>query len=101
MGRGTFGSMYQRGNWGVEGTDSGGEDRTKEDGGVARDMLLVEGTAIVNEAMLSGESTPLLKDSVRLRPRNAPIDPEGPDQNAFLYGGTKVLQVTQGNAISQ
>ena len=34
--------------------------RTKEDSGVACDMLLVEGTAIVNEAMLSGESKPLL-----------------------------------------
>lgn len=72
--------------------------RTKEDSGVACDMLLVEGTAIVNEAMLSGESTPLLKDSVQLRPSDAPIDPEGLDKNAFLYGGTKVLQVTHGNA---
>lgn len=72
--------------------------RTKEDSGVACDMLLVEGTAIVNEAMLSGESTPLLKDSVQLRPSDAPIEPEGLDKNAFLYGGTKVLQVTHGNA---
>lgn len=70
--------------------------RTKEDSGVACDMLLVEGTAIVNEAMLSGESTPLLKDSVQLRPNDATIDPEGLDKNAFLYGGTKVLQVTHG-----
>lgn len=72
--------------------------RTKEDGGVACDMLLIEGTAIVNEAMLSGESTPLLKDSVQLRPGDAQIDPEGLDKNAFLYGGTKVLQVTHGIA---
>lgn len=71
--------------------------RTKEDSGVACDMLLVEGTAIVNEAMLSGESTPLLKDSVQLRPAYAHIEPEGLDKNAFLYGGTKVLQVTHGN----
>ena len=71
--------------------------RTKEDSGVACDMLLVEGTAIVNEAMLSGESTPLLKDSVQLRPGDAQLDPEGLDKNAFLYGGTKVLQVTHGN----
>ncbi|KAI0399708.1 hypothetical protein F4802DRAFT_538149 [Xylaria palmicola] len=71
--------------------------RTKEDSGVACDMLLVEGTAIVNEAMLSGESTPLLKDSIQLRPADAPIDPEGLDKNAFLWGGTKVLQVTHGN----
>jgi len=72
--------------------------RTKEDGGVACDMLLVEGSAIVNEAMLSGESTPLLKDSVQLRPSDARIEPEGLDKNAFLYGGTKVLQVTHGNS---
>ncbi|KAK4142193.1 uncharacterized protein C8A04DRAFT_13438 [Dichotomopilus funicola] len=72
--------------------------RTKEDGGVACDMLLVEGTAIVNEAMLSGESTPLLKESILLRPGEAPIDSEGLDKNSFLWGGTKVLQITHGSA---
>ncbi|KAK3390673.1 hypothetical protein B0H63DRAFT_410616 [Podospora didyma] len=71
--------------------------RTKEDGGVACDMLLVEGAAIVNEAMLSGESTPLLKDSIQLRPSDAPLDAEGLDKNSFLWGGTKVLQITHGN----
>lgn len=71
--------------------------RTKEDSGVACDMLLVEGTAIVNEAMLSGESTPLLKDSIQLRPSDVALDPEGLDKNAFLWGGTKVLQITHGN----
>ncbi|KAK3688850.1 hypothetical protein B0T22DRAFT_535932 [Podospora appendiculata] len=71
--------------------------RTKEDGGVACDMLLVEGTAIVNEAMLSGESTPLLKDSIQLRPGETVIDVEGLDKNSFLWGGTKVLQITHGN----
>ena len=70
--------------------------RTKEDSGVACDMVLVEGTAIVNEAMLSGESTPLLKDSLQLRPGEALIEPEGLDKNAFLWGGTKVLQITHG-----
>ncbi len=68
--------------------------RTGDDSGVACDMLLVEGAAIVNEAMLSGESTPLLKESVRLRPGGSPIEPEGLDKLAFLWGGTKVLQVT-------
>ncbi|KAL2120213.1 hypothetical protein VTJ04DRAFT_4239 [Mycothermus thermophilus] len=72
--------------------------RTKEDSGVACDMLLIEGTAIVNEAMLSGESTPLLKDSIRLRPAEAPIEPDSLDKNSFLWGGTKVLQITHGSA---
>ncbi|KAI9838810.1 MAG: hypothetical protein M1837_002303 [Sclerophora amabilis] len=68
--------------------------RTREDSGVACDMLLVEGSTIVNEAMLSGESTPLLKDSIQLRPRNVAVDPEGLDKNSFCFGGTKVLQIT-------
>jgi cation-transporting ATPase 13A1 len=72
--------------------------RTKEDSGVACDMLLVEGSAIVNEAMLSGESTPLLKDSIQLRPSDARLEPEGLDKHSFLYGGTKVLQITHGNS---
>ncbi|KAF2848733.1 cation-transporting ATPase 4 [Plenodomus tracheiphilus IPT5] len=70
--------------------------RTKEDSGVACDMLLLEGSAIVNEAMLSGESTPVLKESVQLRPGEARIEPEGLDKNSFLWGGTKVLQVSHG-----
>lgn len=73
-------------------------ERTKEDSGVACDMVLVEGTAIVNEAMLSGESTPVLKDSIQLRPGDARIEPEGLDRNALLFGGTKVLQIAHGNA---
>jgi cation-transporting ATPase 13A1 len=71
--------------------------RTKEDSGVACDMILLEGSAIVNEAMLSGESTPVLKESIQLRPGEARIEPEGLDKNAFLWGGTKVLQVSHGN----
>lgn len=72
-------------------------NRTKDDGGVACDILLIEGSAIVNEAMLSGESTPLLKDSVQLRPGEDLIEPEGLDKNAFVHGGTKVLQITHPN----
>ena len=92
--------VHRGGRWGQTTSDNllPGDlvsvDRTKEDSGLACDMLLVEGTAIVNEAMLSGESTPLLKDSVQLRPGNEDIDPEGLDKMAFLYGGTKVLQIT-------
>ncbi|KAM5491138.1 putative cation-transporting ATPase 1 [Microsporum audouinii] len=73
-------------------------NRTKDDSGVPCDILLVWGSAIVNEAMLSGESTPLLKDSIQLRPANDRIEPEGLDKNSFLYGGTKVLQITHPNS---
>ena len=72
--------------------------RTKEDSGVACDMVLLSGTAIVNEAMLSGESTPLLKDSIVLRPGEATLETEGLDKNSLLFGGTKVLQITHNTA---
>jgi cation-transporting ATPase 13A1 len=73
-------------------------NRTKEDSGVACDILLIEGSVIVNEAMLSGESTPLLKESVQLRPGDDLIEPDGLDKLSFVHGGTKVLQVTHPNA---
>lgn len=72
-------------------------NRTKEDSGVACDILLIEGSAIVNEAMLSGESTPLLKDSIQLRPHDDLIEPDGLDKNSFVHGGTKVLQISHPN----
>ncbi|KAK9475479.1 uncharacterized protein V1510DRAFT_409320 [Dipodascopsis tothii] len=68
--------------------------RTKDDSGLPCDLLLISGNAIVNEAMLSGESTPLLKDSIQLRPAEDLLDLDGLDKNSLLYGGTKVLQVT-------
>jgi cation-transporting ATPase 13A1 len=68
--------------------------RTKEDSGLPCDAILVSGGCIVNEAMLSGESTPLLKESVALRPQDDVLDPTGLDKNSLLYGGTKVLQTT-------
>lgn len=68
--------------------------RTKEDSGIPCDLLLLHGTCIVNEAMLSGESTPLLKESVALRPAEDTLDIDGVDRNSVLFGGTKVLQST-------
>ncbi|KAH8923119.1 hypothetical protein BT69DRAFT_1350398 [Atractiella rhizophila] len=68
--------------------------RTKEDSGIACDLLLLRGSCIVNEAMLSGESTPLLKESIELRDGREGFDMNGADKNSVLFGGTKVLQAT-------
>ncbi|ORY77669.1 hypothetical protein BCR37DRAFT_382557 [Protomyces lactucae-debilis] len=68
--------------------------RSKDDAGVPCDILLMSGSCIVNEAMLSGESTPLLKESIELRASTELVDLGGLDKNALLSGGTKVLQVT-------
>ncbi|KAJ9121558.1 hypothetical protein QFC22_002177 [Naganishia vaughanmartiniae] len=70
--------------------------RTKPDSGIPCDMLLLRGTCIVNEAMLSGESTPLLKESVELREGTDRLDMNGSDRNNVVFSGTKALQVTSG-----
>ncbi|KII85628.1 hypothetical protein PLICRDRAFT_166290 [Plicaturopsis crispa FD-325 SS-3] len=59
---------------------------------VPADILLIDGTCIVNEAMLSGESTPLLKESARLLEQNERLDVDGAHRNAVLFSGTKILQ---------
>ena len=43
--------------------------------------------------MLSGESTPLLKESVELRDGSDKLDMTGSDRNNVLFSGTKALQV--------
>ncbi|PRT55172.1 Manganese-transporting ATPase 1 [Wickerhamiella sorbophila] len=68
--------------------------RTPEESGLPCDLLLLHGSAIVNEAMLSGESTPLLKESTETREANDVLELEGIDKNSVLFGGTKVLQVS-------
>ncbi|EPQ51606.1 endoplasmic reticulum Ca-transporting P-type ATPase [Gloeophyllum trabeum ATCC 11539] len=65
---------------------------------VPADILLVSGSCIVNEAMLSGESTPLLKESIASADMSEKLDIDGYHKNAILFSGTKALQFTQGNA---
>ncbi|KAG0664739.1 putative cation-transporting ATPase 1 [Maudiozyma exigua] len=68
--------------------------RTAEDSALPCDLVMINGTCIVNEAMLSGESTPLLKESIKLREDDDDLQVNGLDKNAILHGGTKVLQAT-------
>ncbi|KAN0062947.1 putative cation-transporting ATPase 1 [Thecaphora frezii] len=72
--------------------------RSKEDSATPCDLLLVSGSCIVNEAMLSGESTPLLKESIELRDAADMLDVNGADRNNVVFGGTKVLQTTPPDA---
>ena len=69
--------------------------RTSDDSTLPCDLLLTDGAAIVNEAMLSGEYTPLFKESIKLRPSAEKLQPEGLDKNSILHGGSFVLRVTK------
>lgn len=62
--------------------------RSKDDCPVPCDLLLLEGSCIANEAMLSGESTPQLKEPM-------PTDGDRTDKLHVLSGGTKILQVVK------
>ncbi|KAH8827253.1 hypothetical protein DL96DRAFT_1606032 [Flagelloscypha sp. PMI_526] len=63
---------------------------------VPADILLLQGSVIVNEAMLSGESTPLLKESIALLPKDERIDVDGTHKGYVLFSGTKILQASSG-----
>ncbi|MCO5599334.1 hypothetical protein L7F22_053435 [Adiantum nelumboides] len=67
---------------------SGAEDRT-----VPADMLLLAGSAITNEALLTGESTPQWKVSIIGRQSGEMLSLKR-DKNHVLFGGTKILQHT-------
>ncbi|TBU53010.1 ATPase, partial [Dichomitus squalens] len=70
--------------------------RQQTETNIPADILLIRGTCIVNEAMLSGESTPLLKESIELLDASEPLDVDGAHKNAVLFSGTKLLQATKG-----
>ncbi|EPS70324.1 hypothetical protein M569_04436, partial [Genlisea aurea] len=64
-----------------------------EDKSVPADMLILAGSAIVNEAILTGESTPQWKVSVSGRGTTEKLSARR-DKAHVLFGGTKILQHT-------
>lgn len=65
---------------------------------IPADILLLHGSCIVNEAMLSGESTPLLKESIQLLSPTDLLDADGEHKNEVLFSGTKLLQATSSSS---
>ena len=70
------------------------EKKEKEPSPVTCDMLLLSGSIIVNESMLTGESVPQIKDSVTkldyLRDLN--LDTKLKHKNSIIFAGTKVVK---------
>jgi len=67
------------------------------------DLLLLRGSAVVNEASLTGESVPQMKDALKYEGGDEeeemrPLDLEGRDRVHTLYSGTNLVALTPGNA---
>lgn len=58
------------------------------------DCLLVRGSAVVNEASLTGESVPQMKDSVA--PEERPLDMNSEDRVHVLFAGTTIMSASPG-----
>jgi len=55
-------------------------------------MLLLGGSCIVNEAMLTGESTPQIKEPITERAPQDTLDIINRDKAHIVFGGTKIVQ---------
>lgn len=56
------------------------------------DLLLISGSAVVNEAILTGESQPLVKESIANRDNTDEVlDIKGLHKVHILNGGTEIL----------
>ncbi|KAL0484560.1 hypothetical protein AKO1_011618 [Acrasis kona] len=60
------------------------------------DILLMHGKAVTNEALLTGESTPQMKESVQDAHQSEPdstlLELKKKDKRHIIFGGTRVLQ---------
>ncbi|KAJ4474435.1 cation-transporting ATPase [Lentinula aciculospora] len=79
------------------------EGHSHEETTVPADILLLHGQVIVNEAMLSGESTPLVKEGVDLLvdelERGVGLDVDGAHKGRVVFSGTKILQANGSSAV--
>lgn len=70
--------------------------RSKENSPVPCDVVLLRGTCIVDESMLTGESVPQMKESLEncTFDMSQELDPEAEGKLFCLFGGTKIIQNT-------
>lgn len=69
--------------------------RSVEENPVPCDLILLRGSCIVDESMLTGESVPQMKEPIETITENRQFQTDSSDGKLhMLYGGTKILQHT-------
>jgi cation-transporting ATPase 13A1 len=71
-------------------------NREKDSSPLTCDMLILSGSAIVNEAMLTGESIPQIKESINKieHDHNSIFDYKSKHKNNILFSGTKIVKIS-------
>ncbi|KAL1529584.1 hypothetical protein AB1Y20_000527 [Prymnesium parvum] len=76
-----------------------------KDGGsndvVPCDCVLLRGSAVANEASLTGESVPQMKDALGGEKGDQPLDVHGADRVSVLFAGTTLITVAQAGAAKE
>ena len=76
-------------------------DKSKKKQAVPCDLVILSGSVVVNEAILTGESQPLVKEGIsNLDQIDLPLDLNNEHRNHILHSGTDILQFTPAESIT-
>jgi len=77
-------------------------DKSKKKQAVPCDLLIMSGSVVVNEAILTGESQPLVKEGIaNLDEVDLELDINNEHKNHILHSGTDILQFTPADDIME
>lgn len=76
------------------------KDKNKKKQNVPCDLLIMSGSAVVNESILTGESQPLVKESIANKDEiDQALNMNGEHKVHILHSGTEILQFTPSDNI--